>query len=325
VSAVLLMFPGQGSQLVGMASWLLDHPGAVRTYERSARIVGWDVLEVCQNGPAERLMRTDVAQPAIFATSIATWTVLAEQVGWHAGCGERDSGPLTSLIMLGHSLGDYSALVASGHMAFEDGLAVVARRGRAMWECGERQAGGMVAVLGLDDEAVRDLCSRASGVWPANYNSPGQVVVSGSREGLKRLSETVEGVAGVKLVPLKVSGAFHSPLVAAATEQVAAALDESRIRDATAGAFFSTTELQLLNTAQIRPAMVAQLTSPVRFSQALAVLRPSISAAVEVGPGKVLAGLVKKIDKDLLVYPTNSAESLRVAADFLRAECGANA
>ncbi|NLE74085.1 MAG: ACP S-malonyltransferase [Actinobacteria bacterium] len=322
MSKVLLMFPGQGSQSVGMASWLLEYPMAADLYERATKIVGWDVLEVCQNGPAERLMQTDVAQPAIFVTSIATWTVLTAHMGWSQEPKTQEIGHECAPIMLGHSLGDYSALVACGHLSFEDGLAVVTRRSRAMWECGERQAGGMVAVLGLEDEIVRHICGRVSEVWPANYNSPRQVVVSGSREGLTRLAELVGGMTGARLVPLKVSGAFHSPLVAAATSEVAAALDEVPLHEATIGAFFSTTELQLLQARKIHSAMVAQLTSPVQFSQALAYLRSTVCAAVEVGPGKVLAGLVKRIDRSLPVYSTNSEETLQTVRDTLRRDRG---
>ncbi len=319
---VLLMFPGQGSQAVGMAAWLLDHPRAALLFERAEDVLGWDVLRVCLDGPSERLTRTDIAQPAIFVTSLATWIVLAEAIGVCVAGDTvaRDTdfhpGPLLDdVVMVGHSLGDYSALVACGHLEFEDALRVVARRGRAMQACGEQRAGGMMAVLGMSDEQVAALCAQVVDVWPANYNCPGQVVVSGSMEGLGRFAELARGSgAGAKVVPLRVSGAFHSPLVAAATAEVAAALDETAIHAGAHGVFFSTTEVRPLVAELVREAMIAQLTSPVRFGPSVASLRPSVDLAVEVGPGKVLSGLVRRIDRSLSVCSTDSAHGLEAAA-----------
>lgn len=303
---VLLMFPGQGSQSPGMAGWLAEFPAAMDVFERASRVLGWCVSEACGSRSAEELTRTDVAQPVIFTVSLATWAVLADTADFP-----------DQLIFVGHSLGDYSALVACGHLDFDEALRVVVRRGRAMQACGEKQAGGMAAVLGLPDEAVETLCESVAGVWPANYNSPGQVVVSGTEEGLQGLAEAVRTSGRGKLIRLNVSGGFHSPLVAAATEEVAAALDATTVHPAARGVFYSTTRVKELHGAEVKGAMVSQLTSPVRFGPSVAALRSEVDLAIEVGPGKVLTGLVKRIDSSLPAYSTDSEAALRVVREAL--------
>ncbi|MCZ7663715.1 MAG: ACP S-malonyltransferase [Thermoleophilia bacterium] len=173
MARILLLFPGQGSQSVGMGRYLWEtYPAARDTYREAEDILGWDLRGLCLNGPLEELTRTDRAQVAIFVTSVAAWRVLKAR-------------GLAFQTAVGHSLGEYSALVATGQLEFADALRVVESRGRAMWTCGQRQAGTMAAIVGLSDQDVEAVCSEVGDAWPANYNCPGQVVVSGTLQGVE--------------------------------------------------------------------------------------------------------------------------------------------
>lgn len=313
-SRVLFLFPGQGSQSVGMCQWLSAYPQAMELFQRAKSLLGWDVWEVCQEGPASYLTRTDVAQPAVFVTSLAVWSALHELAGAQA----EDR---VSFVGLGHSLGDYSALVACGLISFDDALTVVQERGQAMHECGEKQSGGMVAVLGLDDPQVFEVVSQVDDVWVANLNCPGQVVVSGTSEGLKRVVALVQACGG-KSVPLKVSGAFHSPLMAAATPRVAAALERVRLNSSPIGEFVCSTEARPLPPSAVPESLVRQLTSAVRFTDAVRSVRSRVCFAIEVGPGRVLSGLTRRIDPTLTVFSTESEAGLHEAAAALANACG---
>lgn len=298
MSRVALLFPGQGSQAVGMGRHLWEgEPSAAAVFAEAEEILGWDLRALCADGPLEDLTRTDRAQPAIFTCSVATWRVMEER-----GAAFE--------VALGHSLGEYSALVAVGHLTFADALAVVKRRGEAMWACGQRQAGTMAAILGLDDEAVEALCAEAGEAWPANYNSPGQVVISGSPEGVRRASELAAGRGARKVMPLQVSGAFHSPLVADAAEELAAVLASVPIGAGRTGRFFSTTELRYPEADELRDVLLRQLTSPVRFTGSVVRALEGVDVGVEVGPGAVLAGLTKRVRRDLPVLGTGDSASL---------------
>jgi [acyl-carrier-protein] S-malonyltransferase len=296
-----LLFPGQGSQSVGMGRFLWeDHVAARDLFAEAETVLGWDLRALCAEGPIEELTRTDKAQPAIFTCSVATW-VLMEDRGV-----EFD-------VALGHSLGEYSALVAVGHLSFADALRVVQRRGEAMWACGRREAGTMAAVLGLDDDVVERVCEEAGDVWPANYNSPGQVVVSGSPDGVARASALATERGARRVMPLQVSGAFHTPLVAGAAEELGEVLDSVEVRPAVKGRFFSTTELRYPSVDELRGTLMRQLTSPVRFTGSVEAALSDVDGGIEVGPGAVLAGLVKRVRKGLPVYPTDSEEMMEQA------------
>src|ERR1035437_8347637 len=208
---IALMFPGQGAQAVGMGQQLAASSEAARaTFEEEDEVLGYALSDVCFSGPAERLMQTDVCQPALVATCVAAWRA-AEEVG------------LRGDLVMGHSLGEYSALVAAGAITYPDALRLVAERGAAMQAAADASPGAMAAVLGATDAEVEALCEQIGGVWPANYNCPGQVVVSGTREGIERLLDHIASTGG-KAARLQVSGAFHSPLVAAAAERLSRAL-----------------------------------------------------------------------------------------------------
>lgn len=303
MSRTALLFPGQGSQVVGMGRHVWEgFPIGLQTFEEAEDILGWDLRGLCSEGPSEELTRTDRAQLAIFTCSVATWRVLEERgVGFD--------------VAMGHSLGEYSSLVAVGHFSFADALRVVERRGKAMWACGERAAGTMAAVLGLDDEVVERACEDAGEVWPANFNSPGQVVVSGSPAGIERLAKLVLERGARKVMPLQVSGAFHSPLVAGAADELGQVLGDVPLFPAARGRFFSTTELRYPSVDDLRDVLVRQLTSPVRFTQSAHAALADIDLGIEVGPGNVLAGLVKRVRRDLLVVGTGDATDLNTAIE----------
>jgi [acyl-carrier-protein] S-malonyltransferase len=282
---IALLFPGQGAQAVGMGRELADaFPSARRAYEEASDALGYDLGEVCFAGPAERLTRTDVCQPAILATSVAAWRVAVE----HGLAGD---------LVMGHSLGEYSALVAAGSLGYAEAVTLVAERGAAMQEAGERRPGTMAALLGASDEDAAALCAEAGDVWPANLNCPGQVVASGTMDGIERLL-ALAAERGVKASRLAVGGAFHSPLMAPAAERLGPALaawtpGEPEPR------FLSTTTAVVEPAGRLREVLLDQLTSPVRFGAAVEeALRLEATRFVELGPGRVLSGLVRRVRRD---------------------------
>lgn len=310
---LLLLFPGQGSQAIGMGQHLWETFVVARdTFREAEDELGWDLRGLCLRGPIHELTRTDRAQIAIFVCSVATWRVLQAR-GLQFG------------VAAGHSLGEYSALVAAGHLTFLDALRVVDARGRAMLRCGEERSGTMAAIVGLADEDVDQLTRDVSDTWPANYNCPGQVVISGTPEGVAAVGELARERGAKRVIPLQVSGAFHSPLVAGAAEELARVLGEVSIGPASHGRFFSTTEVRYPDASEIKDVMIRQLTSPVRFSQTIATLTHEAAAAVEVGPGGVLAGLVKRVASRFPVYGTDTGASLEDAFSHATFSSGARA
>jgi len=282
---IVLMFPGQGAQEVGMGKALADaYPIARRTFDEANEALGYDLAGICFDGPAERLVPTDVCQPAILAMSVAAWRVAA------------DHG-LTGDLVMGHSLGEYSALVACGAIDYAEALRIVAERGAAMHAAGTERPGTMAAVMGQDDEVVRALCDEAGDAWPANYNCPGQVVASGSIEGIDRLVE-LAGERGFKSARLQVGGAFHSPLMAPASDRLAPAL-EAWDPVEPSPAFLSTTTVETEPADRLREVLLGQLTAPVRFGHAVErALEMGADRFVEIGPGRVLSGLVRRVRRD---------------------------
>lgn len=283
---IVAMFPGQGAQSVGMGQALAErHPTARRVFEEADDVLGWSLSEVCFRGPMERLTATDVCQPALLATSVAAFRV-ASEAGLEPG------------LVMGHSLGEYSALVAAGALPFDEGLRIVAERGSAMRAAGQTAPGAMAALLGPTDDEARALAEEAGEAWPANYNCPGQVVVSGSVAGIDRLLE-LTAERGVRASRLVVDGPFHSPLVAPAAERLRPAL-EAWEPSSPSPPFLSTTTCEVEPPERLRGVLLDQLTSPVRFGDAVAVaIGMGAERMVEVGPGRVLSGLVKRVRRDL--------------------------
>ena len=279
------MFPGQGAQVVGMGRALAEgYEVARRTFEEADDVLGYALSRICFEGPAERLMETDVCQPALVATSVAAFRVAS------------DAGLRPGLVM-GHSLGEYSALVAGGALGLADGVRLVAERGAAMLEAGRTSPGAMAAVIGLSDDDARALAEEAGDVWPANFNCPGQVVVSGTVAGVDRLVALAEG-RSVRVMRLAVDGAYHSPLMEPAAARLKPAL-EAWDPAPPVPPFLSTTTGVVEPPERLREILLAQVTSPVLFGDAVeAALALGAERFVELGPGRVLSGLVRRIRRD---------------------------
>jgi [acyl-carrier-protein] S-malonyltransferase len=279
------IFPGQGSQYVGMGKDFFDADEASRSlFHLADDILGVPLGTICFQGPEEELKQTRNTQPAIFLHSMVVFRKLTT----------HKPG-----MVAGHSLGEYSALVAADAITFEDGLKLVRLRGELMQKAGEEQQGTMAAIVGLMPDAVEELCKEASAagiVQPANYNSPGQIVISGSVDGVRKAMELAKA-RGAKLAKeLVVSGAFHSPLMASARDGLKRKLDETTIRDARIPVYANVTAEPVTTAEDIRNLLFRQLTHPVRWEESVMhMVRDGADAFCEIGPGKVLQGLVKRI------------------------------
>jgi [acyl-carrier-protein] S-malonyltransferase len=307
MSGVLVLFPGQGSQKPGMAEYLWEFAVARDTFTEASEVLGWDIGDLCRHGSMEQLTRTDRTQLSILTCSVAVWRVLKENGA-------------TLAIAAGHSLGEYSALVACERMAFADALRVVEVRGRGMQACGEERGGTMAAIIGLDDAAVDEICASLSDVWVANYNSPGQVVISGSQESIQTAGELAKEHGAARVLPLPVSGAFHTPFIAGAAVSLRRALESVEFSSGV-GRFFSTTELRYPEPGEIGRMLADQLMSPVKFSQSMAQIlggSRAPSSGIEAGPGNVLTGLMKRIDRDFPVVATGDADALQKVLEQVR-------
>ena len=291
-----LLFPGQGSQGVDMGMDVYDEPVVRATFDEASAALGYDLAALCFTGPTETLARTDVTQPAVLTVSVALYR-LARQRG------------LQYEAALGHSLGEYSALVATGAVEFGVAVDLVRRRGEAMLVAAQNKPGGMAAVIGLDDTAVEALCAGIGSLWPANFNAPGQVVVSGTESGLAEFGAQALQAGARKVIRLKVSGAFHSPLVAAAVETLRVPLAAVAWM-APAPAFFSPCsvawERDLFSELLLR-----QIVAPVRFTAAIeSLVAQGYDSFLEVGPGNVLSGLVRRIAPAVAIGGTVDAATL---------------
>ncbi len=302
-----VLFPGQGSQFVGMGADLFAaRPDLVG--EAADLVVGFSLGDVCLNGPAEELTRTEYAQPALFALSYALWDELAPLVPAPAAAA-------------GHSLGEYTALAASGVIGFGEALAVVAERGRAMAEAAAAEPSGMAALLGIDGEAAAELCSarrrRGGRLWVANLNAPGQVVVAGAADDIEWLATNGRQLGVRRVVPLDVAGAFHSPLMAPASARVAHALgaiDPSPPRFPV----FANVSASPVDASEVFAALTSQVVSPVRFSETLvAMAAEGVDTFVHVGPGDVTAGLAKRTVGDAQVIVVSTLADVPAAVKVL--------
>lgn len=308
MAGLLILFPGQGSQHEGMAEHLWEFPVARATFAEAGEVLGWDIGELCRHGSMEDLTRTDRTQLTLLTCSVATWRLL-EEMG------------ASFTVAAGHSLGEYSALVATGQLGFPDALKVVEARGLGMQACSEERPGAMAAVVGLETEAVEELCASLPEVWPGNYNSPGQVVISGSAESVKTAGELAKARGAKLVVALPVSGAFHTPFMAGAAESLSKALGEVTFGPVrSVGRFFSTTEVRYPQPDELAEVLAKQLMSPVRFSQSVTAVVDAADPpqrGLEVGPGNVLAGLMKRIARDFPMSSSGDDESLRKAIHSL--------
>jgi [acyl-carrier-protein] S-malonyltransferase len=303
MSKIAFMFPGQGSYEAGMGRDIaLEVPEAMAVYDEGSEAAGIDLKDLCFDRPVEDLMATEVQQPALVATSLAIDAAL------------RGVSPD---VVVGHSVGEYSALGSAHSLSVRDAIQLVRDRGLAMAEAARVHPGSMAAILGLADEAVEALCKKISNVWPANYNCPGQLVISGETPSVDEACVEAEREGARRAVRLRVSGAFHSPLVARAAEALRPAVERVHLAEGRA-TFMSTVTARVEDAQRYRELLIEQLTSPVRFTQAARELvNQGVTTFVEVGPGNVLSGLLKRIDRSARTYSVNDLESLDAAADAL--------
>jgi [acyl-carrier-protein] S-malonyltransferase len=304
---VAFCFPGQGSLEQGMGRDIAEAvPEAMRVFELGSEASGLDLRTLCFDSEMTDLVDTEVQQPALVATSLAVLAAL------------RSRG-IEPDYVIGHSVGEFAALAAAKSIGLEETIALVRERGLAMAEAAREHPGSMAAILGLDDDIVERICRRIRGVWPANYNCPGQLVVSGESEAVDEACARAEEAGARRTVKLHVSGAFHSPLVARAAERLRPAVDRVRFGEPRAP-FMSTVTARLESAPRIAPLLVDQLTAPVRFTQAASeLIRDGARTFVEVGPGNVLSGLVKRIDRSVKAIPVNSHAALERIEEALSA------
>jgi [acyl-carrier-protein] S-malonyltransferase len=295
---VAFCFPGQGSLEVGMGRGVAEAvPEALDVFERSSIAAGLDLQRLCFEATEEELVETEVQQPALVATSLAVLAAI------------RARGIKPDFVV-GHSVGEFAALAAAGALKVEEAVALVRERGLAMAEAARTNPGSMAAILGLDDEVVERICRRIVNVWPANYNCPGQIVVSGENPAVDEACATAEEEGARRAVKLRVSGAFHSPLVARAADRLRPALDRVKFAEPTAP-FMSTVTARIESAKRMGPLLVEQLTAPVRFTQAAqALMKEGAHTFVEVGPGNVLGGLVKRIDRSVKTVSVSTPEEI---------------
>jgi [acyl-carrier-protein] S-malonyltransferase len=284
-----LIFPGQGSQYVGMGKDLYEGNAAARVlFNKADETLGFSISRICFEGPEEELRQTKNTQPAIFLHSIVLFQLINK---------------IHFEMTAGHSLGEYSALVAAGALTFEDGLKLVRLRGELMQEAGLEYPGTMAAIVGLDSNIVNELCLEASVdeiVQTANFNSPGQVVVSGSLAGVQKVMELAKTRSAKIVKELPVSGAFHSSLMESARAGLEAALGRIEIRDAAVPVYANVTARPMHFADEIRNLLIRQLISPVRWEESVvSMTTDGAEMFVEIGPGKVLQGLVKRINNNV--------------------------
>jgi [acyl-carrier-protein] S-malonyltransferase len=295
---IAFCFPGQGSIEAGMGRDIAEAvPEAMDVYHRGSVASGLDLEQLCFHGSAADLVDTRMQQPALVATSLAMLAAV------------RARG-IEPDFVVGHSVGEFAAIAAAGSMTVEEALELVRERGIAMAEAAAMHPGSMAAILGLEDEVVETLCRKILGVWPANYNCPGQIVVSGENDAVDECCERVQEEGARRAVKLKVSGAFHSPLVARAADRLRPAIDKVRFQDPLAP-FMSTVTARVESAQRMGPLLVDQLTAPVRFTQAASeLMKEGVRTFVEIGPGNVLSGLVKRIDRSVKAVSVNDLASL---------------
>ncbi len=281
------IFPGQGSQFVGMGKDLYEQSSVAKDlFEKANDIIGFRITDLMFSGTDEDLRRTNVTQPAIFIHSVIQAKCLSD---------------FNPDMVAGHSLGEFSALVANGTLSFEDGLRLVMERANAMQAACEMEPGTMAAILGIDDAVVESICKEISPVVvAANYNCPGQLVISGSVEGVKKACEQLTAAGAKRALLLPVGGAFHSPLMEPARERLAKAIENVTFNKPSCAVYQNATATAHTSADELKKNLIAQLTAPVRWTQSVEqMIKDGATSFTEVGPGKVLQGLVKKINKEM--------------------------
>ena len=285
------IFPGQGSQFPGMGKDLYEKSSeAKELFEKANDILGFDITKMMFEGTEEDLKQTKVTQPCVFLHSVIAFKVHYSETGE------------TPEAVAGHSLGELSALTSAGVLAFEDGLRLVAKRAEVMQKCCENQKSAMAAVLGLEDSVIEEICKQVTEngdlVVAANYNCPGQVVISGAESGVEKASQLLENAGAKRIVRLQVGGAFHSPLMKPASEEFLEAVGSAEFKVPVCPVYQNVTALATTDTAELQRNLTAQMTSPVRWTETVKnIITKGVTQFYECGPGNVLAGLMRKIDR----------------------------
>ncbi len=285
------IFPGQGAQFTGMGKDLYDNSAlAKEMFEKANEILGFRITDIMFEGTAEQLKETKVTQPAIFLHSVILAKTLGEE--------------FQPQMVAGHSLGEFSALVANGTLSFEDGLKLVSKRALAMQKACEIQPSTMAAVLGLEDKIVEEVCASIDGiVVAANYNCPGQLVISGETSAVEKACEAMKAAGAKRALLLPVGGAFHSPMMEPAREELAAAIEATTFATPSCPVYQNVTATAVSDANEIKKNLIIQLTAPVKWTQTVQqMIADGASSFTEVGPGKVLIGLVGKINKEVAVF-----------------------
>lgn len=307
---IACMFPGQGSQVVGMGSELYENYETVKQlYMTANQALDNNLQEIMFNGPKEVLTETENTQPALLLSSTAVYTLLQQE-------------NIVPVMTVGHSLGEYSALVAAGAITVEEALPLVRTRGRLMEKAYPKGKGTMAAVLGMEEEAIRKVLKQIDEneiVDIANLNCPGQIVISGSRAGVDQAAELLKTAGARRVLPLNVSGPFHSQLMKPANEEFRRYLDEVTINDAEIPVYANVTAEAVTNKNKVKQLLIEQLYSPVRFEQSIRnMMQEDIDAFVEVGTGNVLCGLVRKIDRKAKTFAIQDSKSLEEFLNWYR-------
>jgi len=285
------VFPGQGAQYIGMGKDLFDSSAAAREmFDKANGILKFNITDIMFDGTEEELRQTKVTQPAIFLHSVIFVKVLG--------------GTFQPDMVSGHSLGEFSALVANKVLSFEDGLRLVSKRAQAMQKACEIEPSTMAAVIGMEDAAVEEILKNIDEiVVPANYNSPGQLVISGSMKGIEIAMKSLQEAGAKRVIPLKVGGAFHSPLMEPAGDELAEAIKKTKFNKGICPIYQNVTGQSVTDPEIIKKNLIAQLTSPVRWTQTSKnMIADGANEFVEVGPGAVLQGLIKKVKRDVTAY-----------------------
>lgn len=307
-SKIAVVFPGQGSQSIGMMNGLLEiKPDIKNIFDTASEILSYDLLEIITSGPEDKLNQTEITQPALLSTAYATWLILKEQ------------SELTPTVLAGHSLGEYTALLCANVITFEDAVALVSERGKCMQQAVPSGVGAMAAILGLDDEIVTQVCKDVSGdeiVSAANFNSPGQIVIAGHKQAVDRAIDGAKEAGAKRAMLLPVSVPSHCMLMKEAADEFKISLNKVNFNDAEIPVLQNVDAKTKSSSAEIKTALLEQLYKPVRWVDSVNNIRSmGVTRIIECGPGKVLSGLIKRIERSFELFSIQDETSLKNAIE----------